>query len=222
MKKIFFILLIFILFLTACSAKEKAYKEEPEIPTWIEERIVEEWKEENEKYFQKRPTIGRDDAPIVIAMMANFTCDDCKRWHDEIYPWIKSEYIDKGLVQLTFINTPFDKEKSIEASLASLAIYNQKKEQFWKYFDYMYENGNTKETLHLTDNIDKKQVLNDIASRKHIKMLEEDNSFSLEHNLTKVPTFSVNGYRLDYPFDKEKIKEFLNELKKYEKQKNAN
>lgn len=52
--------------------------------------------------------IGADNAPAVIIEFASLTCPHCARFHAEVLPRIKSEYVDRGLVKFIYRDFPLD------------------------------------------------------------------------------------------------------------------
>jgi hypothetical protein len=54
-------------------------------------------------------TQGYVDAPIEMIEYASFTCPHCAKFHEEIYPKLKINYIDKGLVKFVYREVYFDK-----------------------------------------------------------------------------------------------------------------
>ena len=53
--------------------------------------------------------IGDTSAKVVIDEYLSFTCPHCRHFHDEVYPKLKADYIDKGLVRLNYHEVYFDK-----------------------------------------------------------------------------------------------------------------
>jgi len=53
--------------------------------------------------------IGDTSAKVVIDEYLSFTCPHCRQFHDEVYPKLKADYIDKGLVRLNYHEVYFDK-----------------------------------------------------------------------------------------------------------------
>ena len=53
--------------------------------------------------------IGDTAAKVVIDEYLSFTCPHCRHFHDEVYPKLKADYIDKGLVRLNYHEVYFDK-----------------------------------------------------------------------------------------------------------------
>lgn len=52
--------------------------------------------------------IGRDDAAVTVVEFHSLTCGNCARFHTEILPRIKKEFIDTGLVRLVLRDFPLD------------------------------------------------------------------------------------------------------------------
>lgn len=83
-----------------------------------------------------QPSIG--NGKITIVAFEDMKCSNCKRYDTEIYPYIKSHYIDTdkatyALIPLAFI------QNSIPAGNAALCVYHQKSELFFEYVDYLYQ-----------------------------------------------------------------------------------
>jgi protein-disulfide isomerase len=60
----------------------------------------------NEKI--KRIFEGRENAKITIITYESLTCGHCADFHKNVYPDIKKEFIDKGLVKIEFRHFPLD------------------------------------------------------------------------------------------------------------------
>ena len=52
---------------------------------------------------------GDLDAPIEIIEYASFTCPHCATFHADVYPKLKINYIDEGLVKFIYREVYFDK-----------------------------------------------------------------------------------------------------------------
>jgi protein-disulfide isomerase len=51
-------------------------------------------------------SLGRADAPVTIIKYASLTCPYCKRFHAEVFPQLKREYIDTGKVRFIIREFP--------------------------------------------------------------------------------------------------------------------
>ena len=56
----------------------------------------------------KRIISGNEDAKITIIAYESLTCSHCANFHIDIYPQLKKEYIDTGLVKIEFRHFPLD------------------------------------------------------------------------------------------------------------------
>jgi protein-disulfide isomerase len=79
-------------------------------------------------------TLGDPKAPNVIIEYASMTCPHCQRWHSDVYPVLKTKYIDTGKVYFIFRDFPLD-------PLATLAIMvaHCNSERFFPLVDLMFD-----------------------------------------------------------------------------------
>tara|TARA_B100001057_G_C22626027_1_gene862505 strand:- start:55 stop:642 length:588 start_codon:yes stop_codon:yes gene_type:complete len=56
----------------------------------------------------KRIAIGNKDAKITIITYESLTCVHCANFHINIYPELKKDYIDTGIVKIEFRHFPLD------------------------------------------------------------------------------------------------------------------
>ena len=54
-------------------------------------------------------TMGQEDAPVTLIEYASFTCPHCKRFHENVFDDIKTNYIDTGKVRLIYREVYFDR-----------------------------------------------------------------------------------------------------------------
>ena len=54
-------------------------------------------------------TMGDENAPVTVIEYASFTCPHSMRFHTEVFPLIKENYIDTGKVRFTIREVYFDK-----------------------------------------------------------------------------------------------------------------
>ena len=58
---------------------------------------------------QIKPIIeGNIDAKVKIIVYESLTCSHCANFHKVVYPKLKDEFLDKGLVSIEFRNFPLD------------------------------------------------------------------------------------------------------------------
>jgi protein-disulfide isomerase len=56
----------------------------------------------------KRISEGKESAKITIIAYESLTCGHCADFHKNVYPGLKKDFIDKGLVKIEFRNFPLD------------------------------------------------------------------------------------------------------------------
>ena len=70
------------------------------------------------KHMMRSQFLGLDNAPIKIKEYFSLTCGHCAKFHKNTLPRLKDKYIDKGKIQLEFIDYPLDRLAVIAAALA--------------------------------------------------------------------------------------------------------
>ena len=78
---------------------------------------------------------GNKNAKITIIAYESLTCSHCANFHKEIYPQLKKEYIDTGLVKIEFRHFPLD-----IAALNASKITQCKKDQSLEILESLYSN----------------------------------------------------------------------------------
>lgn len=52
--------------------------------------------------------LGAEDAPVTVIEYASYTCGHCANFHTDVYPQLKAEYIDTGMVRFVQRDVYFD------------------------------------------------------------------------------------------------------------------
>jgi len=85
------------------------------------------------------PSLGDPNAPITVVEFSDFQCPYCKRFHDEVLPSLKKEYIDKGLVRFVHKDLPLPFHKyAREAAITARCSTDQA--QYWKAYQALFQN----------------------------------------------------------------------------------
>ena len=51
---------------------------------------------------------GSASAPVWLVEVSDFQCPYCKQWHEQVYPAIKKDYIDRGIVRMAYVHMPLN------------------------------------------------------------------------------------------------------------------
>jgi len=53
--------------------------------------------------------MGAEDAPVEIIEYASFTCPHCARFHADVWPQLKADYVETGKVRFIYREVYFDR-----------------------------------------------------------------------------------------------------------------
>ncbi|WP_054709354.1 DsbA family protein [Bacillus sp. JCM 19041] len=170
--------------------------------------------------IEGQPILGEADAPVTVIEFGDYKCPSCKAWDETVFPLLKEEYIDTGIVNFVHINTPFHGEESILAALASESMWHQNEDDFWEYHKEIYQNQPptqqhdepwiTQEKLidiasSINSDINLEQLANDIENESYMDNVLIDMELVEEFGVTQTPTIMVNHYQLNNPFEYEHL-----------------
>ena len=141
----------------------------------------------------KRIISGNFDAKITMIIYESLTCSHCADFHKNIYPQLKKDYIDTGIVKLEFRHFPLDM-----AALNASKISQCTQDQGLEILDSLYSNqkdwikGNTVEDLNsnLKKFIQNKGFNLDIDNCLSNKEIED---FVLNDRIEGTKNFEINS-----------------------------
>src|SRR6202162_2988317 len=96
--------------------------------------------------------LGPANAPVTITEYASMTCPHCAAFNENVFPKIKSEYIDSGKVRYVFREFPLDVKAAAGAMLARCIA----KDDAGKYFavvDLLFRQQNDWVTKNTTETL---------------------------------------------------------------------
>ena len=163
---------------------------------------------------------GNPDAKIKLILYESLTCGHCADFHKNVYPDLKKNFIDKGLIKIEFRSFPLDMA-ALNASMIAhckndgkseilhFLFENQKK---WAKGDEIKDvNSNLNKILDFEKygiNIDK--CINDKKIEDHI--LESRIEAVKKFNLNATPTLIINNKKFDKPLNYKNIKKTLEKM----------
>ena len=146
--------------------------------------------------------LGPADASVTITEFASMTCPHCAAFNAEVFPKIKTEYIDTGKVRYVFREFPLD----IKAAAGSMLARCIAKDDSGKYFaviDMLFRQQNEwvmKNTTETLTRIGKQAGLSQQAVEDCLKdqalldKIAADQKFANEVlKVNSTPTFFING-----------------------------
>lgn len=141
------------------------------------------------------PSLGPDDAKIVIVEFSDFQCPYCRRFHDETYQSLLDAY--PGQIRFVYRNLPLTSihPNAMPAAVASLCANDQN--AFWGFHEKLFSSETLDEatyTQYATDlGLDMESFSACLSSGSHDADIQKDMDFALGLGVQSTPTFFVNG-----------------------------
>ena len=167
-----------------------------------------------------RITSGKESAKITIIAYESLTCSHCADFHKNIYPQLKKDFIDPGLVRIEFRHFPLD---AAAFNASKIAQCNQL--QSLEILESLYANQQDwvkgKTVIELNENlkkfIEKKGYKIDFEKCINDKKIED---FVLndrvegakEFKVNSTPTIIINNKKFDKSLNYKNLKKSLEKL----------
>lgn len=147
--------------------------------------------------------LGNPDSPVILTEYASLTCPHCARFHENVYPELKTNYIDNGKILYRFREVYFDRI----GLWASVVARCGGSEKYFGIIDLLFasqKSWSTQRDASLIvarlmeigraaglSNDALKVCLTDAAKAKRLSDFWEQNRE--KDNINSTPTFIING-----------------------------
>ena len=163
---------------------------------------------------------GNLDAKVNIIVFESLTCGHCADFHKHVFPKLKKQYIDKGLVSIEFKSFPLDL-----AAFNASKIAHCKNDGDSKILRYLFLNqddwvkGETIDQLNINlkaivnkqnFDIDFNKCLNNKKIEDHI--LEDRINGVKKFEVNATPTIIINNKKFDKPLNFKNLKKIIEKL----------
>ena len=163
---------------------------------------------------------GDENAKIEILVYESLTCPYCATFHNKIYPDLKENFIDKGLVKIEFKSFPLD-----IAALNASKIAHCKNDGKSDILHFLFDNqdiwikGETIDQINLNlekivnkENlgIDYMKCINNTKIEDHILVSRIEGEKKYEIDST--PTLIINNKKFDKPLTYKNLKKAIEKL----------
>jgi protein-disulfide isomerase len=145
--------------------------------------------------------LGDAKAPVTIFEFASMSCPHCAAFEENVFPMVRSKYIDTGKVRFVFREFPLD-IKAAAASMLARCIANGNAEKFFGAIDTMFKQQDvlmtqTKESLQRIGKaagMDNQGAETCVKDQALLDKLSADEKFAeQELKVDATPTFFING-----------------------------
>jgi len=168
----------------------------------------------------KRIFEGKESAKVTIITYESLTCGHCAEFHKNVYPDLKKDFIDKGLVKIEFRHFPLDIaafnaskiaqcNNDGKSDLLNILFSNQSK---WAKGESTEEaNGHLKKILEDEGiNIDFEKCINDKNIEDYV--LNDRIEGVKKFNVNATPTIIINDKKFDKALNYKNLKKYLEKL----------
>ena len=168
----------------------------------------------------KSITEGNENAKIEILVYESLTCPHCATFHNEVYPNLKKNFIDKGLVKIEFKSFPLD-----IAALNASKIAHCKNDGNPDILHFLFYNQNVWIKGETIDQINSnlKAIINGenfgidfkkCVDNKKIEdyILEDRIESERKFEINSTPTLIINNKKFDKPLTYKNLKKAIEKL----------
>jgi len=167
-------------------------------------------------------TEGNEDAKIKIFVYSSLTCPHCASFHNNIYPLLKKDFIDNGMVKIYFKHFPLD----LAALNASKILQCANKKNRLILLNHLYKNqekwiqGKTIEEINknlkniLTDLKISEVDFNKCLAMKDVEdfILNERIEAVKKHEINSTPSIIINDEKFKNAIEYKNLKKIIEKL----------
>nr|GAJ37236.1 disulfide bond formation protein D precursor [Bradyrhizobium sp. DOA9] len=167
--------------------------------------------------------LGPKDAAVTITEYASMTCPHCAAFNEQVFPKIKTEYIDTGKVRYVFREFPLD-IKAAAGSMLSRCIAKDDAPKYFAVTDMLFRQQNDwvmKNTTETLTRIGKQagltqsQVEACLKDQALLDKIAADQKYASDVlKVDSTPTFFINGEKIKGEASFEEFAKKINPLLK--------
>ena len=174
----------------------------------------------NAKANIKSITEGNVDAKIKLIVFESLTCSHCADFHKNVYPSLKTDFIDKGLILIEFRNFPLDM-----AAFNASKIAHCKNDGNSEILHHLYKNQSSWVRGSTIEDLNKN--LKDVVQESGFKLdfdkcianseiedfiLEDRINGAKNYKIEATPTLIINGEKFENTSNYKKLKKYIEKL----------
>lgn len=84
------------------------------------------------------PVLGKDDAPVTLIEFVDYQCPFCKRFFDQTFSQLKTEYVDTGKVKIVMRDFPLSFHQNAQKASETTECAEEGG-KFWKMHDLLFQ-----------------------------------------------------------------------------------
>ena len=155
--------------------------------------------------LEGEPVLGNPSAPLTIVEFSDFECSYCRRFHKQVMPELKRNYIDTGLVRFVHKDLPLPfHPHALPAAAAARCAGEQNR--YWELYSSLFDQQNClgcKGVLAIAAeaelNTSKLQAC--MKRDSTLALINANRSEAALHNISATPTFVIGPTQSDGSLD---------------------
>ena len=151
------------------------------------------------------PALGDASAPLTIVEFSDFECSYCRRFHEQVMPQLKSEYIDTGVVRFVHKDLPLPFHRHAIAAAAAARCAGEQN-RYWDLYSSLFDQQNClgcKGVLAIAaeEKLNTSALQACMERKSTVTVINANRSEASLHNINATPTFVIGPTRSDDNLD---------------------
>ena len=146
-------------------------------------------------FLEGEPVLGAPSAPLTIVEFSDFECSYCRRFHEQVFPQLKSQYIDTGLVRFVHKDLPLPfHPHALPAAAAARCAGEQNR--YWDLYNALFDQQNCLSckgvlTIAAEEQLDTAALKTCMERKATVAVINSNRSEASLHNISATPTFVI-------------------------------
>ena len=155
--------------------------------------------------LKEEPALGDASAPLTIVEFSDFECSYCRRFHEQVFPQLKRQYIDTGLVRFVHKDLPLPfHHHALSAAAAARCAGEQNR--YWDVYAALFDQQNCLDCMGVLsiaakEELDMAELRTCMERKSTVAMINANRSEASLHNINATPTFILGPSRIDGTLD---------------------
>lgn len=143
--------------------------------------------------INKRPALGKADAPITLIEFTDYQCPFCSRFHSSTMQQLKKKYVATGKLRIIVQDYPLQFHKQAKGAARAAQCANEQG-KYWEYRDLLFKNQKKLADANLQSyakqlSLDSKKFKSCVSSSKYDKQIAADMAAAQRIGITGTPSF---------------------------------
>ncbi len=151
------------------------------------------------------PALGDPSAPLTIVEFSDFECSYSRRFHDQVFPKLKTTYIDTGLVRFVHKDLPLPFHPHARPAAAAARCAGEQN-RYWEMYNALFDNQNClgcKGVIAIAaeEQFDTAALQTCMERKATVASINANLSEASLHNISATPSFVIGSTQSDGSLD---------------------